>query len=151
MSHAAWDIHVPSTASEYAVGLKMFARFLLLTLVWYDNTAEENKRFLSAYLRFEGAFYLSADKSQIIQILNVFPSNLSCVLRCVAETSCLSVNVAAVPNSSDGRFVCELLTTNISNKKDRLQPSGNFHHFSKYVSWNILRLKLCYWNSHTSL
>ena len=114
----------------------MFARFLLLTLLWYSNTAEENKRFLSAYWRFEGPFYLPAKEPQILQLIKVLPSNLtlSCLLRCVAETSCLSVNVAAAPNSNDGRVMCELLTTNIINEKDRLQPSGNFFHYTKYVS-----------------
>ena len=58
--------------------------------------------------------------------------NLDCTFLCVGNPKCFSFNMAAYPDSR-GRFLCELLSTDKYNARDKLRANSSFHHFSPWV------------------
>ena len=54
---------------------------------------------------------------------------IDCALACVANSPCVSFNVALSPNES-GKLRCELLSEDKFRSPDKLIDSQQFHHYS---------------------
>lgn len=54
---------------------------------------------------------------------------IECNFLCVDSPSCVSLNIALSPNEN-GKFRCELLSTDMFRNPDKLTVSQQFHHYS---------------------
>ena len=73
--------------------------------------------------------YLNATKVGSSLVANVALCNLDCL----ANPSCVSLNVAAEPDIY-GHLLCELLATDKYNSSDQFHKNPEFHFYSLYVS-----------------
>ena len=61
-----------------------------------------------------------------------------CAIVCVNKPSCVSFNIAQLPNEN-GRFRCEVLSEDMFRSRGKLTVSQQFHHYSI----KVCRLKKC--------
>ncbi|KAK3736066.1 hypothetical protein QZH41_008641, partial [Actinostola sp. cb2023] len=69
--------------------------------------------------------YLSATPFKVLQL----KKKEACLLRCIADLNCLSLNVAKLPDSN-GQYKCELLNTTMLDTPSKQTSNNNFHHFA---------------------
>ena len=92
--------------------------------------ANQNKPFLSQY--FTQDYYRELAVAKVGSFL--VKGTFNCLFRCVGEPSCLSVNMAAHPDS-DGLYQCDLLATDkLKATAEDFQASDAFHHYSPWVN-----------------
>ncbi|KAK3753780.1 hypothetical protein QZH41_014239 [Actinostola sp. cb2023] len=69
--------------------------------------------------------YLSVTPFKVLQL----KKKEACLLRCIADLNCLSLNVAKFADSN-GQYKCELLNTTVHNVPSKQTSNNNFHHFA---------------------
>ena len=93
--------------------------------------ANQKKPFLNQY--FTQDYYRELAVAKVGSLL--VKGTFNCLLRCVAEPPCLSVNLAAHPDS-EGLYRCDLLATDkYRATAEDFQASDAFHHYSPWVNF----------------
>ena len=87
-----------------------------------------------SYANFEAHKFQHLQGSLLDSSCEVVQAN-ECTFLCVESPSCVSLNTALSPNEN-GKFGCELLSTDMFRSPDKLTVSQHFHHYSiKVCSW----------------
>ena len=87
-----------------------------------------------SYANFEAHKFQHLQGSLLDSSCEVVQAN-ECTFLCVESPSCVSLNIALSPNEN-GKFGCELLSTDMFRSPDKLTVSQHFHHYSiKVRSW----------------
>ena len=115
---------------------KLLAPFILMFVAFKicsqstPPAANQNKPFLNQY--FKQDYYRALAVANVGSFL--VKGTLNCLFRCVGEPTCLSVNMAAHPDS-DGLYHCVLLATDkFRATAEDFQASDAFHHYSPWVN-----------------
>ncbi|XP_074618843.1 contactin-associated protein-like 2 [Acropora palmata] len=113
---------------------KFLASFILMFVVFNicsqstAPAANQKKPFLNQY--FTQDYYRELAVAKVGSLL--VKGTFNCLFRCVAEPPCLSVNLAAHPDS-DGLYQCDLLATDkYRATAEDFQASDAFHHYSPW-------------------
>ena len=116
---------------------KFLASFIVMLVVFNicsQSTvpaANQKKPFLNQY--FTQDYYRELAVAKVGSLL--VKGTFNCLFRCVAEPPCLSVNLAAHPDS-DGLYQCDLLATDkYRATAEDFQASDAFHHYSPWVNF----------------
>ncbi|KAK3736067.1 hypothetical protein QZH41_008642 [Actinostola sp. cb2023] len=70
--------------------------------------------------------YLSFTPIKVLQL----KKKEACLLRCIADLNCGSLNVVNWFPDSNGKYKCELLNTTVHNVPSKQTSNDNFHHFA---------------------
>jgi len=81
--------------------------------------------------------YLSVTPFKFLQL----KKKEACLLRCVTDLNCLSLNVAKFPDSN-GHYKCELLDTTVHDTPSKQSSNDYFNHFAFQVCLQLSTLKL---------
>ncbi|XP_074607274.1 uncharacterized protein LOC141860159 [Acropora palmata] len=80
-----------------------------------------------------GFAYFIEEKFSLLNIApavkRVAENSLSCAFSCLSNLACFSFNFAAFPDK-DGKFTCEILSSDKYNNSEKFLPSKTVHHFS---------------------
>ena len=68
--------------------------------------------------------YLNVSKVGTFTVYN----SLDCTFECLGNPSCLSFNLAAY-KGADGKFLCELLSSEKYSNPEEYKRNDSFHHF----------------------
>ena len=92
---------------------------------------QRDSKSLSRHAQFVEHFYHVLDVPKIEGI--AVQTETDCLLRCIRNDRCFSINVAAFTRP-DGTLSCDLLPTDKYNASDKFKANHTFHHYSIMVS-----------------
>ena len=125
---------------------RMFNFLLMAVLLRFHCVAGQHQRFIQgdhslkrsrfqhgvSYANFVVHKFQHLQGSLLDSSCEVFRTK-DCALTCVANSPCVSFNVALSPNEN-GKLRCELLSEDKFRSSDKLTDSQQFHHYSIKVT-----------------